>query len=94
MDEILYANILRMIGLVASITGIIIGVDLIFGGPIVNLAKRGLEKSFDFDKMIKRVLEKSFDFDNKIITNPKVKRGLGIIFLIFSLIILLLIKRM
>ena len=93
MSEILYTNLLRGIGITASVIGIIIGVDLIFGGQIVNIIKRALEKSYDFDKMVKRVLEKSFDFDNKVITKPRVKKGLGIVFLSLSLVILLLVIR-
>jgi len=92
MSEIIYTNLLKGFGLTASMAGLLIGVDLIFGGPIIAVSKRALERSFDFDKWVKRTLEKSFDFD-KVITSPRTKKTLGIIFLIFSLIILLLIIR-
>jgi len=89
MDEILYTHILRSIGLVAGILGLLVGLDLLFGGPIVSVSKRVLDKSFDFEKWLKRTLEKSFNFD-KIITNPKIKIGLGVAFLVLSLIMLFL----
>ena len=90
MDEVLYTNILKGIGLTASIAGILMGIDLIFGGPIVSVSKRALEKSFDFDKWVKKVLDKSFDFD-KMITNAKTKKTLGVLFLAFAVVIILLI---
>ncbi|MFC1657825.1 hypothetical protein ACFL1D_00390 [Candidatus Omnitrophota bacterium] len=90
MDVVLYTNILKGIGLTASIGGVLIGIDLIFGGPIISISKRALEKSFDFDKWVKGVLDKSFDFD-KVITNAKTRKTLGILFLAFALVIILLI---
>ena len=92
MDELLYTNILKGIGVVASLAGILMGIDLIFGGPIITVSKKALEKSFDFDKWVKKTLEKSFDFD-KVITSVRTKRTLGTIFLLFALIMLLLITR-
>jgi len=77
MDEVLYINILKTISLIASVVGIIIGLDMILGARIITALKRVLEKSFDFDKKI---------------TNPKAKISLGIVLLCLSLIILLLIR--
>jgi len=45
MDEILYTHILRSIGLVAGILGLLVGLDLLFGGPIVSVSKRVLDKN-------------------------------------------------
>jgi len=92
MDEVLYTNILKGIGITASVAGILMGIDLVFGGPIISASKRALEKSFDFDQWVKRVLDKSFDFD-RMITNAKTKKILGVLFLAFALVIILLIIR-
>jgi hypothetical protein len=89
MDAIMYTHILRSVALVASILGLLVGLDLLFGGPIVTVSKRILDRSFDLEKWLKRTLERSFNFD-KIITNPKIKIGLGVAFLVLSLIMLLL----
>ena len=92
MDAVLYTNILRGLSLTAGILGIIIGLVLLFGARIIYLSKRVLDKSIDFDKLIKRVLDRTFDFDS-VITSSRTKRFLGIVFVVFSLIILLLIRR-
>jgi len=58
--------------------GIVMGLDLLIGGPVFIVLKRVLDKHFDFDK---------------IIANSKAKRSLGVMFLVLSLIIVLLLKR-
>ena len=78
MDDIIYLNLLRSVAIIASITGGLIGLDLILGARLVNFLKRILEKPYNFDK---------------IIINPKVKLILGIAFLVLSAIIILLLKR-
>ncbi|MGD9014412.1 MAG: hypothetical protein PVI33_00050 [Candidatus Omnitrophota bacterium] len=92
MDEILYTHILKGIGITAGLLGIFVGIDLIFGGRIVSISKQVLEKSFDFDKWLRQKLDKSINFD-KIITNPKVRLKLGIVFFALSLVIFLLTIR-
>lgn len=96
MDELMYVTILKSVGLVASIVGVIIGLDLILGARVTSLLKRVLERSYDFDKTLRNVsdkLNKSFEFD-KVVSSPRVKVALGLIFFGFSLIILLLIRNM
>ena len=77
MEDVMYTNLLKTISLVAGIVGILLGLDLIFGAPVITILKRVFDKKFDFDKMI---------------TDPKVRRGFGIILLALSLIIILLIR--
>ena len=78
MNETLYVNLLRNLSLIAGIVGILAGLDLILGARIMSISKRALEKSYDLDR---------------IMNNSKVRLSLGIAFLVFSLIILLLLKR-
>ncbi len=78
MNEFLYINLLKTISLVAGILGVLIGLDLLLGASVTTALKRVLDKYFDFDK---------------IAANRRVQIVIGIMFLIFSLIILLLIKR-
>ena len=92
VDEVIYTNILRVVSITAGILGIIIGLDLIFGARIIHFSKKALDKSIDFDKFIKRILDRTFDFDN-VITSPRTKKFLGIVFLVFSIVILLLIRK-
>jgi len=92
MSEIIYTNLLKGFGLTASMAGLLIGVDLIFGGPIIAVSKRALERSFDFDKWLREKLDRSINFD-KVITNPKVRLKLGIVFFALSLVIFLLTVR-
>jgi len=77
MDDILFTNLLKAISVTAGVIGVLLGLDLIFGTPVINFLKRSLDKSFDFEKMIAR---------------PKVKKGLGVVLVILSFIIILLIK--
>jgi len=93
MDEILYTNILKSIGIIAGVLGIVIGLDLLSGARISTGLKRTLDKSFDLDTFLRRALDKTFNFDDKVITKPKAKRNLGILFLVLALVILLLIIR-
>ena len=92
IDSTLYINLLRTTSLTASILGILAGLDILFGSRILALSKELEKKHFDFDKWIKKVLERTFDFD-RIITKPEGKKALGIAFLVLSIIMLLLIKR-
>ena len=92
MSDLMYINLLKVIGFMASIAGVLIGLDLVFGARAVNALKRTLEKSFDFDKAIHDALDKTFDFD-RIVTRARVRTALGIIFLGLSLVILFLIKK-
>lgn len=93
MDEMLYINILRNVGIVAGILGVLFGLDLILGARITFALKRLLEKSYDLEGAIKRALEqKAFDFD-KLVTSPRVRVVLGIIFIGFSGLIFLLLRQ-
>jgi hypothetical protein len=78
MDPVLYTALLRNIATVVGILGIILGIDLILGAPIVNTLRRILDRCFDFDK---------------IIIDPKARRMLGIAFLIFSVLMILVVSK-
>jgi hypothetical protein len=78
MDEVMYTNTLKVIATTSGIAGILIGLDLVFGAPVITNLKRVFDKYFDFDK---------------IIISSGAKRGLGIVFSILGVIMLLLISR-
>ncbi len=78
MDEIMFTRLLKVIGYIAGITGILIGLDLFFGAPVVTALRRIFDKYFDFDK---------------IIINSNIKRGLGVVLFILGVVMLLLIRR-
>ena len=79
LEDLAYLNFLKSLGLVASIVGFVIGLDLILGAKIVTILKAALEKSFDIEKKI---------------SSPLTKIRLGIVFMILSVVIVLLLKAM
>jgi len=76
MDEILVAEILKRVSLVVSLIGILVGLDLVFGAKVIIAVKRFLDKAWNMDNAL---------------TNPKVRKWLGIIMLFISLAMLLLL---
>jgi hypothetical protein len=78
MNEVLYVNLLRVIGLVAGIIGILAALDLICGARVTRFINRASTKVIDIDKSI---------------SSPGIRISIAIVFLVFSLIMLLLIRR-
>ena len=78
LDDVIYTNVLKIISLVAGVTGILLGLDLLLGNPVMNALKRLLDRTVNFDKIIAR---------------PKVRKGLGFVLVVLSLVIILLIRR-
>lgn len=76
MDEVLIAELLRKVSLVASAIGILVGLDLIFG------AKAFIK--------IKQFLDRVYNFDN-VISRPKIRTGVGIFMLFLCVLMLLLL---
>lgn len=78
MNPVLYTTLLKNIATVAGILGTLLGIDLILGAPITTTLRRVLDKCFNFDK---------------IIIDPKARRMLGVAFLIFSVIMILVVSK-
>ncbi len=68
-DETILVNVLRNVSLFIDSVGIIIGLDLIIGAPLVNFLNKILNKVIDFDKSL---------------ANPVTRVSLGILFVIIS----------
>ena len=77
MGEVFFTNFLKGVGLFSGIAGLLVGLDLILGAPVNNALKNVLDKYFDFEK---------------ILSSPQIKRAMGVVFIVFSLIILILIR--
>ncbi len=73
IDEATLVNVLRSICLVIDTIGIVIGLDLIIGAPLVLFINHVLNKVINFDKTL---------------TKPKTRIGLGILFVVVSAIML------
>ncbi|MFA5114909.1 MAG: hypothetical protein WC469_02440 [Candidatus Omnitrophota bacterium] len=69
MDEVIFVEVLRIISIVAIVTGALAGLDLVSGA-------RGLSA-------FNRISAKSITFDSAI-NNSKARVGLGITFLVAS----------
>ena len=99
MDEVVFEHIVKYISISASIIGILIGVDLILGGKIALLLKKILDNVIYVDKQIagffssiKKTLDKTaVNIDDKIM-NANTRRIFGILFLFFSVIIIILLR--
>jgi len=76
MDEVLFGLILKKVSLGASIFGVLVGLDLLFGAKITLAAKRLLDKAYNIDKAIAK---------------PQTRVLLGVTMLFISLVMLLLI---
>ena len=80
MDEVIFSEVLRIISIVAIVTGALTGLDLISGARVLSAFNRISAKSIALDSAI---------------NNPKARVGLGFTFLIassFSLIVVLITK--
>lgn len=99
MDEMIFENVLRHISVFASIIGILLGLDLLFGARFAILLKNRLDRAFYVDKAIARffssiksTLDKpAVNIDDKIMS-ASARRAVGILFLIFSGLIIMLLR--
>lgn len=97
MDEVLLLGILKKASLIMGVIGALAGLDLVCGGWIMSLAKKSLEKSIDFDKVIIKITsnlrdaldKKAWDVD-RVIANVRMRVALGVLFLFLSATIILL----
>lgn len=76
MDEVLVAELLRKVSLIASAIGILVGLDLVFGAKIFIKVKQFLDRVYNFDNVISR---------------PKIRMGVGIFMLFLCVLMLLLL---
>lgn len=79
MDEIVFVSFVKNISMFASIVGILAGLDLLFGARIIAVLQNALDKATGISV-------------DKAIVNPKVRAGLGTLFLILSVLMILLIR--
>jgi hypothetical protein len=56
MDDLSVADILmsglRIFNIFASVVGVLVGLDLIFGGRMISLVNKVLNKTFELDKVV------------------------------------------
>lgn len=78
MEEIFFGVILRTVSIVVSAIAALVGLDLLLGAWFTRTVNRASKVVFDIDKSV---------------DNPRIRTALGIVFLVFSLLIALLIKR-
>lgn len=69
IDDIILVNALRNVSLSIDALGIIVGLDLIIGAPLISFLNNLLNKVIDFDKSL---------------ANPVTRVGLGLLFVIIS----------
>jgi hypothetical protein len=67
VEEMVLVNALRKISLFIDSVGVIIGLDLIIGAPLVNFINKTLNKVIDIDK---------------ILSKPTMRVNLGLLFVI------------
>jgi len=68
-DELIIVQALRNISLFIDTLGILVGLDLIIGAPVISFLNNLLNKVIDFDKAL---------------SNPVKRVSLGIIFVVIS----------
>lgn len=69
IDEVILVNVLRILCLAIDGIGIIIGLDLIIGAPMVSFLNKLLNRVIDFDKSLSKA---------------KIRIGLGILFVVVA----------
>ncbi len=99
MDEITFLGFFKNIILFVGILGALAGLDLLSGAKIIYNSKKILDRVFDFDKIIirasslvRKTLDAFINFDETII-KTKTRIILGILFLFFSIFMILLAGR-
>ena len=95
MDEITFGNVMRNIGLVAGIIGMLLSLDLLGGAKVLKSLKRILDRSFDFDKIIikissviRKLLDSIVKFDEAVLSTQS-RVIWGVLFLLVSVTMLL-----
>jgi len=68
-DELTLVNVLRNLSLVVDTIGILVGLDLIIGAPVIRGVNNLLSKLIDFDKSL---------------NNSRTRIGLGIAFVVIA----------
>lgn len=68
-DELTMVNVLRSFSLFVDGLGILVGLDLIIGAPLISFLNHLLNKAIDFDKALSK---------------PLTRIGLGLIFVVIS----------
>lgn len=79
MEEVVLVSFVKNISLVASIVGILAGLDLLFGARLITVLQNVLDKATVISV-------------DKAIVNPKVRVGLGLLFLILSVLMISLVR--
>lgn len=69
IDDVILVNALRNVSLSIDALGIIVGLDLIIGAPLISFLNKLLNKVIDFDKSL---------------ANPVTRVSLGLLFVIIS----------
>lgn len=78
MDELGIIEFIKTVSFFLGFAGIIFGIDALLGARLILTLNALLSKTIDFDKII--------------IGNEKLRRFLGVVFIIVSMLMLLLIK--
>jgi hypothetical protein len=101
MDEVTFGNLIKNIGLVAGIVGLLLSLDLLFGAKGIRGLKKILDRSFNVDKLIitisssfRRLLDNMVNFDEVVITTKaRVIWGAAFLFISLLMIVLIAINR-
>lgn len=100
MDEAVFINILKNISIFASVVGILTGLDLLSGARVISRLRKILDKVFNVDQKILKILSairEKLDYGvyiDDVIIKSKSRIVLGVILLLFSILIILLIRTM
>ncbi len=78
MDELAIVEFVKTVSFFVGFAGIIFGVDALLGARLISTLNALLSRTIDLDKMI--------------IGNEKLRRFLGVVFIMVSVLMLLLIK--
>lgn len=97
MDDIVFINIVKYTAIFASIVGILVGLDLLFGAKVICRLRKILDRVFNIDQKILRILNairEKLDYGvyiDDVIIKTKPRIVLGTILLVFSVLMILLI---
>jgi hypothetical protein len=78
MDELGIVEFIKTVSFFVGFAGVVFGIDALLGGRLISTLNTLLSKTIDFDKLI--------------IGNDRLRRFLGVTFIIVSMLMLLLIK--
>jgi len=99
MDELTFLRFLKIIVLVASLLGVLAGLDLLAGAKIISNAKKILDMTFNVDRILirasslfRKTMDTYINFDETIVKTKK-RIILGVLFIALSGFMFFLIKR-